>query len=140
MDKNFQKFKRKVWIEILIKCLSCGLAAAFLAVDAVLLPCKLLGINLLWLYYVLIGLGGFAVGAAIGFLLFRTNDRKIAMRLDKELNLDERVQTTYVYGSQNSDMLDLQRADTVKTLGGVSAASLRFANLAALILSAVIAV
>lgn len=139
MDGNFKKFKKKVWLEILIKCLSCGLAAAGVAVVAVLLPCRLYGIQLFWLYYVLIALGGFIVGGGTAFLIFRTNDKKIAMRLDKELGLHERVQTAYVFSGQQSDILDLQRTDTSATLGGASAASLHFANLAALILAGVIA-
>lgn len=140
MDENFKKFKKKVWLEILIKCLSFGLAAAFLAVDAVFVPCKLLGIDILWLYYILIGLGGFILGALTAFLIFRTNDKKIAMRLDRELGLKERVQTAYEYGGQSSDVLDLQREDASAVLGGVSVKSLKFANIAALVLSGAIAI
>ncbi|MCH5142800.1 MAG: hypothetical protein J1G07_03710 [Clostridiales bacterium] len=139
MDANFKKFKRKVWIEILIKCISCGLAAAFWAVDAVFLPCKLFGIDLLWLFYILIGVGGFILGALIAFLIFRTNDKKIAMRLDRELGLKERVQTAYEYSGQTSDIHDLQRLNTSAVLGAVSVESLKFANVASLILSGVIA-
>ncbi|MCH5148138.1 MAG: hypothetical protein J1G05_02075 [Clostridiales bacterium] len=139
MDANFKKFKKKVWLEILIKCISFGLAAAFLAVDAVFVPCRLFRIDLLLLYYILIGLGGFILGALVAFLIFRTNDKKIAMRLDRELGLYARVQTAYEYGGQDSDILDLQRADASAALGGISVKSLRFANIAALILSGVIA-
>lgn len=139
MDENFKRFKKKVWIEILIKCLSCGLAASFLAVDAVLLPCRLFGINLFWLYYVLIALGGFLLGGGIAFLIFRTDDKKIAMRLDRELNLEERVQTAYTFRGQESDMLEMQRLNTSTVLGGISLGSLHFANLAAVILSGIIA-
>ena len=96
MDENFKKFKRRVWLEILIKCIVCGLAAAFIAVNAVLVPCKLFGIKLLWLFYILIALGGFAVGGGIAFVILRTNDKKIAKRLDSELKLEERVQTAYM--------------------------------------------
>ena len=139
MDANFKKFKKKVWFEILIKCLVCGLASAFLAVDAVLLPCRLHGIDLLWLFYILIALGGFVLGAGVAFLIFRTDDKKIAKRLDRELNLQERVQTALAFSEQQSDMHDLQRANTSAVLGGVSVRSLKFANIAALILSGVIA-
>lgn len=62
MDENFKKFKKKVWFDILIKCLCAALAAGLIAVNAVLLPCKLYGIKLLWIFYVLIALGGFALG------------------------------------------------------------------------------
>lgn len=140
MDINFKEFKKEVWTEIIIKCVSFGLAAAFVAVDAVFLPCRLYGINFFGLYYVLIALGGFALGGGIAFLIFRTDDKKIAKRLDRELKLEERVQTAYVFSGQQSDILDLQREDAGKALGGVSLTSLKFANLVALILSAVIAV
>lgn len=140
MDANFKKFKKKVWFEILIKCLACGLAAAFLAVDAVFLPCRLFGVELFWLYYVLIGLGGFIIGGAVAFLIYRTNDKEIAKRLDRELGLHERTQTAYAFSGQQSDILDLQRENTSEVLGGVPVSSLKFANLTALILSGVIAI
>lgn len=139
MDKNFSKFKKRVWLHILIKCLSIGFATAALAVNAVLIPCKLCGIDLLWLYYVLIGLGGFLIGAGVALLCLKTDDKKIAKLLDKELGLQERVQTAYEFQGQVGDIYELQAVNTGLALGGVTKA-LPFKNLVATVLCAVVGV
>lgn len=140
MDKNFKKFKKRIWFDILIQSICFGLAAGLLAVNAVLLPCKLFGVNLLWIFYVLIALGGCAIGGGITFLVLRTDDRKIAKRLDAELNLGERVQTAFVYSGQKSAMLDLQRVNMSAELGKLPVKALPFKNIAATVLSAAMAV
>ncbi len=129
MDENFLKFKKRVWLHILIKCISAGVAVGFLTVLAVLLPCRLYGIDLLWLLYILIFLGGAAVGGGIAFLFLRTDDKKIAKRLDSELNLNERVQTALTYGGQSGAMFDMQKADTSAVLGVIPLKSLAFKNI-----------
>lgn len=140
MKENFEKFKKKVWTDILIKCAVSSLSAAFIAVNAVLLPCKLYGINLLWIYYVLIALGGLLLGGGIAFLILRTDDKKIAKRLDAELNLSERVQTALVFGGQKSDMLELQLENTNEALKPIPARALPFKSIAATALCGIILV
>lgn len=140
MDENFRKFKRRVWIEILIKCLSVGLAAAALAVDVTLLPCKLCGVNLLWIYYVLIALGAFSIGGGIAFVFLRTDDKKIVKRLDAQLNLNERVQSAYEFGGESGDMYDMLRGDAGAALGKTSVKALPFKNIIATVLCAVVGV
>lgn len=140
MNANFNKFKKKVWTDILIKCLIAALAAGFVAVNAVLLPCKLCGINLFWVYYILIAIGGFAVGGTVAFLVFRTNDKKIAIRLDSELKLSERVQTSLQCGSGSGDMIELLKSDTNSALEGLSVKKLPFKNIIVVALCCFIAV
>lgn len=140
MDENFNKFKKIVWRNIFIKCLCWGFAAGLLAVNAVLLPCKLFGVRLLWVLYILIGLGGFVLGGGIAFLCLRTDDTGIARMLDKELQLDERVQTALYYSGQESEMLDLQRMNMGAELGKATYKGVPFQNTVSLILCAVIAV
>ena len=134
MKENFLKFKKKVWIEVLIKCAVAGVAAAVLAVNATLIPCKLYDVQLFWLYYVLIGLGGCALGFGIAFLFFRTDVKKIAKRLDAELCLQERVQTALVYGNAEGAMHELQREDTSDVLKNLPVKSLHFKNILAVAL------
>lgn len=140
MDANFLKFKRKVWIDIIIKCAVIGFAVGFLAVNATLLPCKLFGIKLFWLLYVLIAIAGCALGGGLAFVFLRTNDKKIAKRLDKELELQERVQTAYEFSGKAGVMLDMQRTNASTTLENYPARSLPFKNIAAIAVCAVIAV
>ncbi len=138
MDANFVKFKKKVWLDILIKCIAAGLAVGFVAVNAVLLPCRLYGINLFWLYYVLIALGGIVIGGGIALLFLKTDDRKIAKRLDDELKLSERVQTSYEYRLESGEIYEIQRADTSAALKAKSIKALPFKNVVATILCGVI--
>ncbi|MDE6059178.1 MAG: hypothetical protein K2G44_03965 [Clostridia bacterium] len=137
MDKNFEKFKKRVWRDIFIKCVLIGLASALFTVDVVLLPCKLCGVSLLWVYYLLIGLGAAAIGGAIAFLLLRTNDKKIARRMDRELKLEERVVTSLEFSGQESEMLEIQRENTSSVLLGISTWALSIGNIIAIALSAV---
>lgn len=140
MNKDFEKFKRKVWTDILVKCVLAALAAGALAVNAVLLPCKLCGIHLLWVYYVLIALGGMALGGGIAFLTLRTNDKKISIRLDSELSLNERVQTTLECGNAQGDVIDMLKEDTNEVLKRLPARSLPFRHLTIAALCCAIAV
>ncbi len=131
MDANFLKFKKKVWLTILIKCLAAGLAVGLVAVIAVLLPCRLYGIKLFWLYYVLIALGGIVLGGGIAFLFLRTNDKKIAKRLDNEFQLAERVQTSLEYSGKSGEMYEIQRADASEALKAKPVKALPFKNVIA---------
>ena len=128
MNEQFFKFKKRIRIETAIKCVLAGAAACVVAVNAVLLPCLLNGVHMLWVWYLLIALGGFCLGGGIAFSFFRTDDKKIAARLDSELHLNERVQTALIYKDEEGKMLDLQRADTASVLSGVT--KLSFRNLA----------
>ena len=134
MDENFLKFKKTVWLHILIKCIAAGVAAGFVTVLAVLLPCTLYGIKIFWLLYILIFIGGAAIGGGIAFLFLKTDDKKIAKRLDSEFKLRERVQTTLTYTGQSGDIYDLQRADTAAVLSSIPAPKLLFKNFVAFVL------
>lgn len=139
MNESFNRFKRRVWRNVLIKCALASCATAFLAVDAVLLPCLLCSVHLLWVWYVLIALGGLTAGFGIAFLCLRTDDNKIAQLLDSEFALSERVQTAYVYRDAQGDMLQMQRQDADAALCKASVQKLRFGNIAlAVILTALL--
>lgn len=138
MNESFNKFKRKIWLGVLLLCIAVGVAVGLLAVTAVLLPCKLYGVELFPLYYVLIALGGVLIGGGLAFLFLRTDDQKIAKRLDAELGLQERVQTALVYSGQNSDMLDLQRENAIAELDAKPVKILPVKNLFSIILCGVI--
>lgn len=136
MNESFDKFKKRIWLSVIVKCVLAALCCAFAVVNAVLLPCLLCGEHLLWIYYVLIALAGATVGGGVAFLCFRTDDGKIAKRLDSELKLAERVQTAYVYRDSDGAMSDLQRADAETSLSNF-ANKLSFGNLAVTIVLAV---
>ncbi len=136
MNEQFQKLKKRIRVETTVKCALSSAAAAVLAVNAVLLPCLLNGVRLLWAWYLLIALGGAVSGGSVAFFCFRTDDKKIAARIDGELRLNERVQTALAYQSEEGEMHDLQRADTASALAGVQ--KLSFRNLGLTIVLAVV--
>lgn len=130
MNKDFKRFKKRVWRDVFIKCGVAGLAAGFFAAAVVLLALRLSQINLLWVFYVLIAVGGCAVGFGVSFLLLRTDDRKIAKRLDAELGLKERTQTALYYLGESGDMIEQQRKDMSAALSFIPTKMLPFNNLA----------
>ncbi|MDE6294371.1 MAG: hypothetical protein K2L88_07110, partial [Clostridiales bacterium] len=95
---------------------------------------------MLWVWYLALALAGFAAGGGVAFLCLRTDDGKIAKRLDEELELSERVQTAYVYRDSDGFMSDLQRADAASALTEHSANKLGFGNLAVTVVLAVLLV
>lgn len=139
MQQSFEIFKKRIWLHIHIKCAVIAALAGFAALVATLLPCKLFGVNLLWIFYVLITLGGGALGFGIAFLLLRTNDTKIARRLDEELNLNERTVTALIYSEREGEMYSAQREDAASALEKLPARALRFRHLVATLLCAVCA-
>ncbi|MCM1455658.1 MAG: hypothetical protein NC037_03925, partial [Bacteroides sp.] len=115
-----------------------GFAAGFVAVNAALLPCKLKGIDLLWIYYVLIALAGFLLGGGVAFVILKTNDKKIAKRLDCEFDLKESVQTALEYQDAEGDMLAVQRERVSDALAKIPTKRLAFKHIIATALCGVI--
>ncbi|MDE7463783.1 MAG: hypothetical protein K2M48_02040 [Clostridiales bacterium] len=135
MNEDFKRFKKRVWRDVFIKCGVAGLASGFFAAAVVLLALKLSDIDLLWVFYLLIGLGGCAVGFGVAFLLLRTDDKKIAKRLDAELGLSERTQTALCYEGASGEMFDAQRNDAGVKLAEIPTKKLPFKNLSATIVN-----
>lgn len=115
----------------MIRCLAISALAAFLSVCGALLPCKLYGVNLLFIFYILIALivGGAAFG--ISYLFLRGTDKSLARYMDKELNLAERTVTALEYEGDEGAMAAAQREDTETKLNLLSVKALPFKGLAA---------
>lgn len=139
MQKSFQVFKKRILLHLLIKCAVIAVLCGFAAVIATLLPCKLFGVKLLWIFYVLIALGGGAAAFGVAFLCFKTNDGQIARRLDEELNLSERTVTALIFADSEGEMYSAQREDAACSLEKLPASALRFKHLAATVICAVCA-
>lgn len=139
MDQNFLKFKKRIWTQIIVKCVLAGLAAGLFATVAVMLPCHLCKIGLFWYVYLGIAVLGFVLGGGVAFLILKTDDRKIAKILDADLCLEERMQTAFVFAGQENAMLDLQRANANFALGKVPLKALPFKNIVATVLCAAVA-
>lgn len=116
MSEEFKKYKNKFIIYTALISAVCGISAGVAVCGVVWLVLKLLNFGLGVLYYAFIGVGVALVVGGVLFLIFKPSDMSVAKRLDKELNLDERLQTMVEFQSQESDMLTLQRQDAEQRL------------------------
>ena len=75
------------------------------------------------------GAGVFAVAFFVTYLLLGVSERRLARRLDEQLALRERVQTAVEFKEQTGGMIELQREDTERVLGEISARSFKVRGL-----------
>ena len=120
MGENFIKFKKRAFKIRLFKSLFLGIALGTLTAGALMLLEKLGIIAIGALISALIGLGAAAVFSSGAFFLLATSDTDLARLLDRELSLDERVETMLQYANEDSPIHKLQREDTNARLAEVS--------------------
>ncbi len=120
MRESFDKIKkielRKAKILGALFGLCCGIAVT----GVFLLAFKLSAIALGWYIYLVIGACAAVISGTALFFSFRTNDVKLAKKLDREYNLGEKVQTLIEFEGQDSAMLSLQREDAEAAIGGIT--------------------
>ena len=116
MSEKFKKLKRKYMLAAALKSIVCGLSFGLLVIGALLIAFKLSAISLDLVWYIVIGVGAVLFGNGVAFLFLHPTNKKVAMRLDEEFGLDERVQTSLEYEGEEGVLLDLQRADTEQRL------------------------
>ncbi len=124
MEDSFIKFKKKIILEILIKCLIISLSIGLISFSLPYLIIKINKIQFNILYLILIGLGVSIVLFVLLFLILLPNDKKVAVKLDKKLNLNQKVQTMVEYQNEDSFMISLQRQNTNSILSNISIKSL----------------
>lgn len=119
MVNNFKKIKTKFTIETLIIALFVGLFSGVLVSSILVLIYKQLGLEYNLLLFILIGVGVFVLLSLIIFLIFKPNNIKVAKRIDRQLNLKEKVHTMVEYEGKNGYLIDMQRADTKDKLNNL---------------------
>ena len=122
--ESFKKFKKKIVLETFIKCLSISISFGLLTFSAPYLYIKLNEIEFNSLFLILIGLGISLVLFIILYLIKKPNDKMIAIRLDNELDLNEKVQTMVEYREKDTLMANLQREQTLNILSNTSIKSI----------------
>ncbi len=122
---GFEKFKNKIYADILVKSVLFGAAFAFALVGGLLLGLKLSGVELFPLWYVLIGVGAFLLVTAGLFFLLRPNDRGVAKKLDKDLHLGEKAQTMIEFADRDGAIVRMQRENAEETLQSKAASLLK---------------
>ncbi len=125
MGKGFRKMKRKIRTGAVLRALLVGVSLGVMAVAALWLLAKLTGAQPDFLLYGLMGGGAALVVSLILMLLLVPSEKRLAKRLDKKLELNEKVQTLVAFKNDQSDMAQLQREDTDRILLEAPAKKLR---------------
>lgn len=111
-----QKFKKKILYELIIKSVAFGLSVGIIISATVLIVCKKSGIELLPIYYILMGLGSAAIISLGIFFLFKPNNTQLAKRLDAQLDLKQKIETMVEFENDDSLMVKLQRENAQEIL------------------------
>lgn len=120
MSLQFLKIKRKIRFETILKCSAVSLSLGILVSSILIIIYKSLGLEYNLLYFILIGLGVFIVFDIVLFLIFNPSDVKVAKRIDKQLNLKEKIHTMVEYEGKNGPLVGLQRKDAEDKLASIS--------------------
>lgn len=115
MKNEFEKFKKKILLEHLLKSGLFGLAAGLAVCGAVLIPLFLATENFNVGIGVGIGAGAFVLAFAAVFLPFyllkKPTDAQIALRVDEDLHTQEKVATMIEFEGQDGLLINKQRED-----------------------------
>ena len=123
MNESFNKFKKKMLLEALIKSIAISLCVGIicLTVPYLIVTIGKITYNIYYSYYVIIGsvwLTLMTFGSL--FLMLYPRKVKVAKRLDKQLDLKQKVQTMVEYENVDTPMTNLQREDTLSILSNIS--------------------
>ncbi len=120
MEKIFEKFKRKIILEVFLKCLIISSSLGILSFSIPYLIIKLSKIKFNVLYLIIIGLGVFFALFTVLFLILKPNDKKAAKKIDNRLGLAEKVQTMIEFKDEEGLIINKQRENTNNILKSIS--------------------
>ncbi len=124
MNQQIKRFRKKIYLEALIQCALYAVSLGLFTISVLLILVKNLILKLDYSLCVIIGLSTLLVSFLVFFLILRPNESKIAARLDKELNLNEKVKTMVYYKDSNQPMMVVQREETNRILSKFSPSQL----------------
>lgn len=116
MQDSYKKFKKKIILEVLIKSIIFGFSIGLICFSVSLIYIKVRGIEFKIIYLILATLLLMLITSGLIFLILKPSEKKIAIRIDNDLNLNEKVQTMIEYKDKDSLMINLQREDTLRIL------------------------
>ena len=119
MNESYEKFKRKVMIEHFIKCLLYALTLSAGSTFILFAIFKRIPIILDFWVYLLIGLLISACIFTFIYKRFKPSDIEIAKRLDKNLALNQKVQTMTELQNQKGILVEMQRENTLEKLNEI---------------------
>lgn len=123
MKESFNKFKKKILFEALIKSILISFAFALMVycVPKLIVYFGKLNEGEFFELILLLIVGAiFQITFGILFLIMFPRKLKVAKRLDKELDLNQKVQTMIEFENEDTPIVNLQREDTLKILSNTS--------------------
>ena len=114
--ENFRKLRKKFHIEALLKGVALGASVGLIATAVTWIVQKRAAAEWSILLYLLLFAGVSIVASALGYLVLRPSDKRIAKRVDKRAGLQEKTQTMREFAQESGEMVLLQRQDTEKRI------------------------
>jgi hypothetical protein len=124
MNELFEKYRKRLQKEGVIKAFLFALVAAFTVLAICSLVFWFVDFKAYWLGFIVFAVVLAAATPIFYKLFFRPNDTAIAKRLDESFSLEERMLTMTEFAGSNSFMANKQRADSVNALSRVSSKTL----------------
>ena len=121
MGEHFNKFKKKLILEAIIKSILIGCSSAIALTGAVIIIAWLYKVDVqkdLYLY-IIAGVLLMILFTAALFLIFKPSNIKAAKRMDRQLDLDEKVQTMVEFEKEEGLIIEVQREDTNEVLSNI---------------------
>lgn len=116
MEEIWKKFKNRILLESILIGALLGLSCGLIGSAIFYFIFVLCGLKLGAWVYVLIGLSFFIISFVLYLCFNKINDKKVARRLDKELNLNEKCITMVEFKGQSGTLIEEQRSDAKDAL------------------------
>ena len=120
MGNNFKKIKVKFIVESLLIALFISILLGLLISSILVLTYIQLGLEYDILLFVLCSVGVFLVSFIVSFIILKPNDIKVAKRIDKQMNLKEKISTMLEYEDKEGYIITKQREDAADKLNNLS--------------------
>lgn len=128
MTNDFKKFKKKVMSEHILKAVLFGLAGGLLAAGVAIIACFMpkdhLSIGAIAGISAGCGVFLFALISGLYFFLKKPKDTEISLRVDEDLNLNEKVTTMIEFEGKQGLIIEKQREDATQRLAAKNVKSL----------------
>jgi len=125
MGENFLRLKRRFLLEAIIKSVVLGVSVGLIVGLGIALVQRLMIGEAQLLLCILVGLGSAIASGGAMYLLDFPSDKRIALKLDKRLSFNEKVQTMVSFRSEKGPVIDVQRENADEALGQIDKRKLR---------------
>lgn len=141
LQEGYKKLKNRIYRNALIKSLIIGGSIGLIVASVFLIIIKLTEWKNIYyfLYPISVLVCGVGVGVTSYFALF-PKEKKLARRLDNELQLKQNVQTMVAFDGREGDIIELQRKTTDEKLQRVELKSVSFKKFWVYIIVGVLAI